>query len=53
MSRCPICGEDTRVAGTNLAVSCICGFCQKCLNRYGHDGCYKILEERKKPNEEK
>lgn len=38
--KCPICGKQTNVA-------CTCGFCPDCIKKHGHDGCYKIIEERK------
>jgi len=38
---CNICGEEANPI-------CLCGFCMGCIKKYGHDGCYKILEERKK-----
>lgn len=35
--KCNLCNKET-------IVTCICGFCNKCIDNYGHDGCHKKLE---------
>lgn len=37
---CPIC----RIQKNN---TCTCGYCQDCIELYGHQGCAEILEDRK------
>jgi hypothetical protein len=37
-----------RVCNAIYNSGCLCSFCSKCIKQYGHEGCYKILEERKK-----
>jgi hypothetical protein len=37
---CAICGGDSNCI-------CLCGFCHKCIEEFGHDECYNILKVRK------
>jgi hypothetical protein len=38
--KCNVCGKDKNGM-------CLCGFCQDCIKEHGHDGCHKIMEDRK------
>jgi hypothetical protein len=40
--KCVICGEDN-----DAIAHCICGYCQNCLDKYGHEGCRKMEREKK------
>lgn len=42
--RCKICGEDRTVI-------CLCGYCQDCISRYGHEKCSEMLKEENKCKE--
>jgi hypothetical protein len=36
--KCKICHEDP----SGISCQCLCGYCKKCLDRYGHDKCWEI-----------
>ena len=37
MTKCPLCKKDSNR-------TCLCGFCQDCLDEFKHEGCYAKLE---------
>jgi hypothetical protein len=37
--RCIVCNKLTNVC-------CICGYCQECIKRYGHDECSRIVQQK-------
>lgn len=46
MSNCKICGKDSTLI-------CLCGFCDDCIEEFGHDTCEEIAkkkEEKKNAN---
>ena len=41
MNKCVLCGQMKDH-------TCICGFCKDCRDRFTHEGCKKLIEDRKK-----
>jgi len=37
--QCVICGQPT-------VTTCLCGFCPKCIQRFTHEGCHRMMEDR-------
>jgi hypothetical protein len=44
MAKCRICENE-------VIVICICGFCNACIKRHGHDNCEDIIKARKEYKE--
>lgn len=35
-----------KVCFIEIGCLCICGFCAKCIGKYGHDECHKIAKKK-------
>ena len=40
-----------RVCGIIYPLGCLCGFCDKCIKKYGHDNCFIKAKENEKESE--
>lgn len=44
--KCNVCGQD------KSGIFCTCGYCQKCIDEFGHDKCFEIEQERRRQKDE-
>ena len=42
---------NCRVCEKSENILCLCGFCMKCIARYGHHGCEIIAKDKEKRKE--